>query len=325
MKTVLKYVLSLLLGGGLLWYIYRDQDLNLLLDTLKGANFVWIGVCVFVGLLAHLSRAIRWKMLLEPLNQKPSNLNTFNAVMTGYVGNIVVPRAGEVSRCAYLYKTDNVPIESGFGTVVTERLFDLLSFMIVTGIAVLLEFDVLGKYVLGELNKNNGNSNQLKYIVLGVLLALALAFFYIFNKYKATFLKYPIVLKIWNFLIGLAEGIMSIKNLKNPLLFIFHSVFIWLMYFAATYCLFKAFHSTELLGVNVAIAIFVFGSLGMIIPTPGGAGSFHFFVTVGLTLYGISQSDAGIFAAIAHATQTFGILLIWLIGFLVGLSAKKTA
>ncbi|MEY3418107.1 MAG: hypothetical protein RL711_978 [Bacteroidota bacterium] len=308
LKNGIKYILSLSVGIGLLWWVYHKQDLSTLLIELKNADFFWVGLCFVAALISHISRAYRWNLLLQPLGHQPSLFRNFYAVMMGYLANLVVTRAGEVSRCAILYKSDQVPIETAIGTVVTERIIDLLCLIVIVFITIIIEFDKLGGFIMGLFAKQSPQTptHDYSYWVLGGLISMAMIGFLLREKIRQN----AFIQNILSFRIGLMKGIASIKDVENKWSFVFHTVLIWTMYFCTVYFLFFAFKTTAHLGVNVALALFVVGSLGMVAPVPGGVGAFHFMVTQGLMLYGLPENMAASFAGLAHAIQVLQIVLI---------------
>jgi hypothetical protein len=308
LKNGIKYSFSLGLGVGLLWWVYHKQDLSTLLVELKNADFFWVGLCFVAALFSHISRAYRWNLLLKPLGYQPSLFRNFYAVMMGYLANLVVTRAGEVSRCAILYKSDNVPIETAIGTVVTERIIDLLCLIVIVLITIVIEFDKLGGFILNLFaNKSAAEPNFNTLYMVGVVALFVIVLIYLFRE---KIRNNAFIQNILSFRIGLMKGISSIKDVENKWSFLFHTVMIWAMYFCTVYFLFFAFKTTAHLGVNVALALFVVGSLGMVAPVPGGVGTFHFMVTQGLILYGLPENMAASFAGLAHAIQVLQIVII---------------
>lgn len=316
-KAIIKYVLSLGLGIGLMWFVYHKQDMSGLLVQLKNTNFFWVGLCFVAALISHISRAYRWNILMKPLGYEPSLFRTFYAVMMGYLANLVFPRAGEVSRCAIISKSDNVPIETAIGTVVAERIIDLLSLIVIVFVTIIIEFDKLSGFLTKMLaNKSQTATNHTPLLVFGGLILILVLLVYVFRKH---ILKNSFVQKIIGFGVGLLKGVISIKDVENKWSFVFHTFLIWLMYFCTVYFLFFAFETTSHLGANVALALFVIGSLGMVAPVPGGVGAFHFLVTQGLILYGLSENIAAEFAALAHAIQMVQIIVIGGVAFFAGI------
>lgn len=319
MKKILQYAISLTIAGGLLWYVFKDIDLSTMVGQFKKANYWWIVVSGFAAIIAHLSRAVRWKMLMEPLGYNPSNFRTLLAVLIGYFANFIMPRMGEVSKCGSLQKTDNIPFEKSFGTVVAERIFDLISLLVLLALNLLLEFGRLKEFFVEQFSEKIP-------LVIGILVALPLLGFagvYFFKKYqdrlvqKSAFLK-----KVIHFMNGLLDGLLSIKKLKSPGLFIAYTVLIWVAYYFSAYVLFFSIPETSHLGPLAGLTVLVIGSLGMAAPAQGGIGPFHFLVGNILVLYGLTKEAGITLATFIHGSQMLLLLFLGAISFLITLFLK---
>ena len=320
----LKYFLLLGLGLALLVAAFSGQDFGQLLNDLKSANYWWVLASVTACLLAHVLRALRWNMLIEPLqNRSPKPLTTFYAVMIGYLANLAFPRMGEVSRCGVIHKTDKIPLNQLIGTVITERLIDLLMLIMVLTIAIFAQYQLIGDFLYHSLLlKFTSKVNYTSLLILAALLsATSLFLFFIIIKKK----HWGIVQKgaaLWQ---GFSSGLRSVKKMRQKELFVTYSILIWVFYFLSTYfCLF-ALQALSHLGLAAALSILVFGSLGMIAPVQGGIGAFHWIVAEGLTIYAIQRSDGLAYATILHSSQTIVILVIGLISVVMIMidSSKK--
>jgi glycosyltransferase 2 family protein len=308
-KEILKYIASLAFGGTILYFVYRDQDMGKLMEAFSKVNFFWVGLSVLIGFLSNYIRAIRWKQMLAPLGYYPTVPTILSATMGAYLANFVLPRMGEVVRCGMLNRTDKVPINVSIGSVIAERLVDLLGLMVVTLLTIALEFDRLKSFFTDFAQSLSERLFQ-PVILIGLLIAIAgciVLFIWLKNKKdKKTEGKTN---KIAEFIQGLIAGLIGLKDLKNIPLFIFYSAFIWFLYFMANYVLFKSIPSTINLTPLAGLAILVMGSVGMAAPVQGGIGAYHIMVTQGLLLYGISEGDAKIFAGLAHTTTALGLLV----------------
>ena len=282
------------------------------MSDLKGANYFWVALAALAGLFSHFIRAVRWKLLIEPMGYKARVRTGFYAVMVGYTVNYATPRVGEVVRCALKSKTDDVPVDKLVGTVFTERVFDVLVMLLVTMIAVFSQYQLIEDFVLKTLNSAEGSGTGELYILGGLVVAgIAGLFVYLWLKKRSN--NPPLIQKIIDFIAGLLEGAKSIFKLKRPWLFLFYTGVIWLMYFLVSYLIFFALDGTSHLGLIVA-------TFAVIIPAPGGLGSFHYFVPQGLLLYGINISLGTSYAIISHGSQMLMIfiagglsmLMIWL-------------
>lgn len=302
-----KYLILLLIGLVLLYFAFKEQDLNLLFEDLRRAEYVWVFASVLFAYLAHLVRAYRWRMMISSLGHgTPSLTNTFSAVLIGYLANLAFPRMGEVSRCGVINKTDQIPIVKLIGTVVAERLIDLLMLGFIIFLAIAIQFGLLSDFLynnlLIKLTRSEGYFTLL--VFASCMLILMLVLFYIFKKRE----KLGIWYKIHKFYLDIKSGIFSIKAMGNKAAFIAYSILIWLMYGISVYLCFFALKATAELGPVVALSTLVFSSLAMIAPVQGGIGAFHWMVSEGLTIYGIERSEGLAFALLLHSFQTLIIL-----------------
>jgi uncharacterized membrane protein YbhN (UPF0104 family) len=325
MKKTLQYLLFLGIGGGLIWYSIASGIINpsKLWEDVSHANLWWVGLMVILMFVAHGSRAARWQMLLEPLGYKPSFMNVNNAVWLGYFANNLVPRLGEVTRCSQLYKSDNIPVDKSLGTVVTDRIFDVVTLFILLIIHFIIDFDKLWAFVNQQLSQNQGNDgghSTLLYVLLGIVVLIGIVSF-IFRK---SILENALIQTIIEKLKGLLDGLLSIRHLKNPKLFLFYSVLIWVMYWAMGYVLFLAIPKFADLPLIAGLTFLVSGALAMILPSPGGAGTITAIVSpVLVTMYGLSKDDAGTLATFVQSSQMLVTLLVGAVIFLISIFAKK--
>ncbi len=327
MKNIIKYSIFLALAVGLIWFAFKDIPFADLITQFQKADYKWVFIVIALTFVAHASRAQRWRMLMEPLGYKPSFYNAYLAVWTGYFANYVVPRMGEVTRCGTLQKTDDVPFEKSFGTVVAERVFDVLTLLVLIGINFILEFNRLSQFFteLFSSKLKGGEGGILKWVLLaGVVVGGAAVAYIIFNKQaRERLLTIPIAKKIWDFVLGLLDGFLSIRKLKSPAMFIFHTVLIWVMYYFSSYLLFFAVPETSGLSMLAGLTMLVVGAIGMTAPTQGGIGSYHLLVGNVMVLYGLTQKDGVILATFCHATQMLTTLVFGAIAFLLVLFVQK--
>jgi uncharacterized protein (TIRG00374 family) len=325
MKKIFQYLLFLGIGGGLIWYSIASGIINptKLWEDVSNANLWWVGLMVVLTFVAHGSRAARWQMLLEPLGYKPSFFNVNNAVWLGYFANNLVPRLGEVTRCSQLYKSDDIPVEKSLGTVVTDRLFDVVALFVLLIIHFIIDFDKLWAFVNQQLAQNGGSqggkSNLLFFLLIGAAFAGIILF--IFRK---KILEISIVKVIFEKLKGLLDGLLSIRHLKNPKLFLFYTVLIWGMYWLMGYVLFFAIPKFSSLPPIAGLTFLVSGALAMILPSPGGAGTVTAIVSpVFVTMYGLSKDDAGTLSTFVQSSQMLATLIIGLIIFVISIFTNK--
>lgn len=317
-KTVLKilqFLAFFAIGALIFWLIYKDQDITRIKSVLKNdVNYWWVVVSLLLGLLSHISRTLRWGLMIEPIGHKPRFINTFLAVMVGYLMNLAFPRMGEVSRCGVLARYEKISFTKLVGTVVAERLVDLISLLILLGITILAQF---GK-MIHFLKENPTIKEKLMAMVSSpwsiISIVVIIVLFYIFrNAFKHTAVFKKILEIIQNF----KEGFISIKNIKKKGLFFFHSFFIWAMYYIMLYVVFFAFEFTSGLNPIAGLTTFVLASFGMVAPVQGGIGAWHFMAKEALSLYGVANENGIIFAFVAHTSMTSMIIIIGIISVMV--------
>ncbi|NND34878.1 MAG: flippase-like domain-containing protein [Saprospiraceae bacterium] len=329
--AIAKMLVFLAVGLTILWLLYNNLNvkfiaecalkgipesecslLDKLYQDLRSANVFWLVIICICFFISNLSRATRWQQLLASLGYQTRWANSFHCVMIGYFANLGFPRIGEVVRAGTFSKYENVPFEKVIGTVAIDRILDVICFGIVFLLALLFQFDLLGSYIIENAQLDLGKllNNSIAITLLAVIaIGLVLAWYY-----RSRLAKISLLRKVMSMLKGFLEGLRSLRNVEKISLLIFYSILIWVMYFLMTFLCFKSFEPTAHLGVDAGLLIFVFGSLGMIIPTPGGMGSYHALVMAGLALYGINQNDAFSFAMIIFFTiNIFGNVLFGLI------------
>jgi uncharacterized membrane protein YbhN (UPF0104 family) len=251
---------------------------------------------------------LRWKMLLEPTGQNVKLSNSFWSLMTGYLVNLAVPRGGEVSRCYTLYQLEKTPVEISFGTVVTERIADVVCLLALIAFSFYIEWEKL-KTFLDTLNFSSGEMKIPTWawglVVVGILFVVGIYFLRKNEKFR----------KIVH---GFKEGLLSVFQLKHKWLFVFYSLAIWGLYFIMSYLVLMAFPETAHLGFGAVVALFAIGSIAMAAPLPGGTGSYHVLVPLGLTmLYNIAKPDAVAFVFVFHEWQTLLMIVLGVISFVV--------
>jgi len=262
-----------------------------------------------IALASHWARAIRWKMLLEPVGYTIGSVNSFLSVMVGYLVNLAVPRGGEVSRCYNLYKLENTPPEISFGTVVAERVVDLLFLVLLIGVAFVAEWDKLTAFLVSLGVSADGFAIS-PWIIAGGVVLIVVLILVIFLLRKNEKLK-----KLFD---GFKEGLMAVFRVKSKSLFVFYSLAIWVLYFFMSYAVIKAFPETSTLGLSSVFTLFALGTIAMAVPLPGGAGSYHTIVPLGLVmLYNLPKPDAIAFVFVFHAWQTLILIVTGVISLII--------
>ena len=311
-KKTLQVVFPLLLGAFILIWVYRDFNFQRVGDVLLNQmDYGWIALSLVFGVFANLFRAWRWKLALAPLNEYPKTANCIYAIFISYASNLVIPRIGEVSRCGVLLKYDQVSFSKSLGTVVSERMVDTLCVGLITGLVLLSQMPVFSAF-FAETGTNVDRyaevltSTHFYLIILCLLAILVLGFFLVRNI--ALFAKLKGILQnVW-------QGIIALRDVKQVPLYIFYSLAIWGCYFLEFYLAFFAFDFSSHLGIMAGLVMFVVGTLAVIVPTPNGAGPWHFAVMTMMILYGVGKEDAGIFALLVHGIQTFLLILLGIYG-----------
>ena len=302
-KKILKITLPLALGIALVWYSLSDIDTDEFIGYFKNAHYGWIALGLFFGILSHLSRAYRWKFMLEPLGYTPKYANSIMAVLVAYLVNYTIPRAGEASRAAVMTNYEGVPFEKGFGTIVAERVADLAMMLVIVAVTLFLQFDFIWQLL-------TKNFDPLK---IGILLGggiIALGLFILFIR-KA---KSGIGLKIKNFAMGLFEGIMSIFKMKKKWPFIFHTVFIWVMYVLMFWATIPAVEGLEV-PIGGILVGFIAGGFS-IAATNGGIGLYPVAVMGAFFLFGVPKDLGTAFGWIMWTGQTAMIIVFGGLSFL---------
>lgn len=320
LKKALKLILPLVLGGFILYWVYRDFDFAKAGDVLlHGTNWWWMILSLMFGVLAQCFRGWRWKLALEPLGVHPRTSDCVDAIFISYAASLVVPRIGEVSRCGVLARYDDVSFSKSLGTVVTERLVDMLCIAFITGLTFLLQMPVFITFFEQTGTKIPSLMHLLTSVWFYIVLFCAIGVLVLLYYLRHAFFFYE---EVKGIALNVYEGIMSLKNVKNVPLFILYSFLIWFCYFFHFYITFYCFGFTEHLGILAALVMFVGGTFAVIVPTPNGAGPWHFAIISMMMLYGVNVTDAGVFALIVHGIQTLLVVLLGIYGIAV-LSLKK--
>ena len=310
-KTIndsLKVGLSLMLGGLILFWMYRGFDFdNLEHVLLHDMNWTWMLLSFPFGILAQMFRGWRWNQTLEPIGEKARTSTAINSIFLSYAVSLIVPRIGEFARCGVLKRYDGVSFPKALGTVVMERAIDSVLVMLIALLTFVFQFKIFNIFF----NRTGTNIETILsgfsatgYIVTAVCgIAVCILGWYIMRRFA-------IYNKVKTTVRGIWQGIMSIRNVKNPLLFIALTLGIWASYFLHYYLTFFCFESTAHLGMACALVTFIVGSIAVIVPTPNGAGPWHFAVKTMLILYGVGDIDALNFVLIVHSVQTLLVVVL---------------
>jgi hypothetical protein len=327
---ILKYLASLTFAIAILWFLFKNQDPIQLIEEIRKVDAKWVFFSIFFGGLAIVIRGLRWIVLIDALGYKPSKSNAVAAVAVLYFTNLFIPRAGEISRCTTLSKAEKIPVDKLFGTIIIERVIDFLFLFGLIFLTIILKFnDILNFYIAVKSQKIESTNNSSLLLILLIVSSLVLVFIFLKRRLK----KSSFYEKILTFINGLKEGFESIKNMRGKSIFWIHTFSIWIMYFLMTYICFFSMAETTHLTISDGLFILVLGGIGMVIPTPGGIGSYHAIVMIGLSVLGVGtvffgeggdpSNPALLFPTIVHAAQTLGALVMGSIGLLILFLSKK--
>ena len=298
----LKTVLPIILGVLILYVVYKDFKFSQLWSELKEMNLFWFALSTVFGIMSHVIRGWRWKLSLAPLGYNPSSAVCVNSVYVAYAANLVLPRVGEVSRCVILEKHEHVPFAHALGTLVMERMLDTAMVLLITFVAVVLQWQVFSAFI-------NDTGVEVSGIVIALLSVLAIGVLSFFFIRKLSIWK-----KIKSFITRFMEGVLSVTKMKDGWLFLLETIGIWFCYFMQFYLCFFCFDFSSDLSVAAALLLFVGGSIAVVVPTTNGAGPWHYVIISIMVLYGISETDAGVFALIVHGTQTLLVAVLGIYG-----------
>src|SRR5688572_28956134 len=326
LSDILKYVILLGIAAALLFYAFKGMDVKKIMHEILNANMFWVAVSGVISIIAFVVRAHRWNLLIEPMGYSPSLKNTTYAVMVGYLANFFIPRLGEVTRCGALSKAESIPFNKLFGTVIVERIIDVLSLIVCIILAALLEHKRLGNFFTENIFdpvilkfQQLANSPLILAAIIVLLTSLVIAIIYFIKKTKAKGTDS----KISKLIKGFIDGLRSVANLKRPGLFIFQSAFIWVLYYLGVYVALFALPFTSGLGAGAALFLLVAGGIGMSAPVQGGIGAYHLFVSQGLVLYGVLREDGLAFATMLHGLQFILVILLGVVSMFLLVSARK--
>ncbi|MBS1916061.1 MAG: flippase-like domain-containing protein [Bacteroidetes bacterium] len=318
MRNLLQYLVFLGFGFFLLWLALRKSDWNEIKNNIAGTNFIYLIPATISLLLAHLSRAVRWKIMIEPLGYKPSMQNTFLSVLIGYWANLAFPRLGEVLKCTALARYEKVPAEKLVGTIVAERAFDVVTLVIVFAITIFIQYDIVGTYTI-EIFRDafQSRSGHVSYLRIIAALIFITAFILLINYIIKRYTHHTFIQRIKEIFNGIWAGLTSVRNIKNKGWFFFHSALIWVFYLLSTYMGFYAMPGMREYGIKAALSALVFGAIGMIVPSPGGIGSYQYAVQKILLVYGISEAKGLSLGILIWFSQTVILLISGTLSFIL--------
>ena len=315
MKKALKIIIPLLLGFFLIYLSASNlssEQIDNIFSSFQTANYSWVLFSVALGILSHVSRAMRWKYTIEAVGANYNFLNSFFSVMIAYLVNLAIPRAGEISRVASYSKAENTPFDKTLGTVIAERVVDFILLIGFMGTVFVIQFETLSSLVgLDDLDFKS-------LIILGIvgLIGAFVGWKIMMNS------KNALIIKVKGFVFGLIDGLKSVFTMKNKGIFLMHTLFIWALYIAMFWVSTYALESTSHLGIEAVLTAFVAGGLSLLF-TNGGLGAYPIFISTVLLTYGVSEAEGLALGWILWAAQTIMFIVVGGISFFLMFALNK--
>ena len=313
--------MPLVLGAAILYWMYRGEDWQQIRHVMTDEmDWTWMLLSFPFGILAQAFRGWRWRQTLEPVGEYPRTSVSIHSIFLSYAASLVIPRVGEFARCGVLKRYDDVSFPKALGTVVSERAIDSLLVMGITALVLLVEMSTFGTFFRKtgtDLHSILHNFSWAGYFVAAVCAAAILVLLHVLLRKLSIYNKVRATIK------GIWQGVISLKDVQNIPLFVFFTLAIWVSYFLHYYLTFFCFDFTADLGIGCAMVTFIVGSIAVIVPTPNGAGPWHFAVKTMLILYGVADVHALYFVLIVHTVQTLLVIILGIYA-LAALSFTKT-
>jgi len=325
LKKFLKISFPILIGSAIIYLFYTQLDqeaIDAFKSHMQNANYWWVFVAIVITMLSHISRAMRWQMMIKSLNYEIGFSKAFYSLFVNYLVNLGIPRTGEIARCAVLKQYDDIPFDKSFGSLVNERVIDVIMLGILGLSVAVFQYDIflsfIKKYFLPFIEEKGLAENYKPLIGLAFVLLLVLAFVFWLIKNG----KFPLQEKFKKLFSGIAEGLTSILNLENPTLFVFHSIFIWLMYWLMTYVIFFAVDGGQDVTIMMSLSILFLGTMAFIVVS-GGFGAYPVALGIVLALYGLDPIIGNAAGWLLWGAQTLMIILIGAFSFFMLSLSKK--
>ena len=310
MKTrniIVNTVVSLVLGLFLLYIVFNNIDLNLFLERLDNLDYSWIYLSMFISIFEHVVRGYRWNLLMQTKQTNLSTYITTHILIVSYFFALFIPRFNDFVRCYLISKTNNIKVSSSLGTVVSERIFDLISLLIISLLFFIIEFDLFtdffSTYIL-----TNISFDVYYLIIFFFVIAVIISFLYYLNKKSDAFSS-----KFSEF----KKGVLSVNKYYKNKKFLLSTLILWIIYFLMGYVIFFSLEETSSLAISSGMAVLVAGSLGMVVPVNAGIGAYHFLVASILISYNINYETGLFFATILHTSQIICLALLGIVSSLI--------
>lgn len=315
--SVVKYLALLVLAGVLLYFSFKGVKWSDFIEGLKNCNWVWIVVSMAVGVLGFLARALRWRLLMLPLNKEITNREAFDGVNVAYLTNFAFPRAGEVARCGVMAKTGKISFEGALGTVVLERVVDLLTLIIWVLVVLLIRWQEFGSFMKENLFEPLMGKFSSAIVPIAIIVAVMVLGGFLLWYYRESIIKNRIFAKLYGIISGLKDGLLTAFKMERKGLFFLYTLLLWGTYWLTSMCTILAFPQVSSLNAVDALFLMVIGGLGWVVPVQGGLGAYHYIVSLTLAaVYSIPQVTGVIFATISHEAQALTMIVCGLLSFI---------
>ncbi len=317
MRKALKWLAFLFLAALLLYFSFKGVKWSDFIAGLQSCNWWWIVASMAIGIAGFLARALRWRLLMLPINKDITIREAFDGVNIGYLTNFAFPRAGEVARCGVLANTKKITFQGALGTVVLERSFDMICLLLWIAVLLVFKWNEFGSFMHTQIwlplqEKFSSAIWLLAALALAIVAAVAAIWLLRKRLMKITFVQ-----KVTGILKGLWEGVVTAFRMKDKWLFLFYTLLVWLTYWLTSFTTIRAFPQVSGLDGSDALFLMIVGGLGWVVPVQGGLGAYHFIVSLALaSVYGIAQTTGVVFATISHEAQALVMILCGVVSFI---------
>ena len=314
LSNIVKYVLFLAIGVTIFYFVYKGQDPAGIWEGIRQFKIEWILISYVFSIFSHIIRALRWRMMIMPLGYTPSRINSFLAILIMYLANYVFPRLGEVSRCGVLTKYEKVPFTEQLGTVISERAVDVILLILLFLIVLLAQLGVVSGFIENTRIKMGFDSGLItSWEFWTIISAAILVMSAIILVYRRKIFRSRIAVRLRELISRFFQGLLSVRNVRKPVLFLGYSIGIYACYFFMTYSVFLGYEPARELGAMGAFLVLAMGSVGMIIPVQGGIGTYHFFVVETVVVLGMARPEGQMLALVLHGATTIFMIFIGLL------------
>lgn len=316
-REIIKILVPAILALALLYFAFRNVEFSEFVQKSKTANYWWVIASIIASLISYILRAYRWNLLLQPLGYSLTVYRTTLSVLTGYLANLAFPRLGEVTRCAVLNRTDKVPIPISIGSVISERLIDALTLLLLLGVSFLMEYDLILTFFQQTLKDYN---IPVKPVLLGIGIVSALSVVFVLAFFKNRSRR---VMKIRVTLRKFGQGIVSVLKMENSTGFILSTIGLWVLYYIMAYIIVFSLEETSSLSLSAGFMLLVVGGIAISLPVQAGIGTYHAMVTALLVMYGIDETTGLFLATLLHTSQIIAVAIFGGIAVLLAFLITK--